>query len=355
MITMQLLRRFVRRVRKYFNYLFIQRDYLIPITTEYNYRFRARHIHARLEEATRLPQLLHIEGTNICNAKCVFCAYPQMIRPKEIMEDRLFESVIDDYISLGGKHISLTPIVGDPFVDPKLFARLDYLNDRPNIERYYFYTNAILMKPQVSEDLMKYGRRLSIYLSLGGFDRETYKEIMGVDKFEQVRQNIEAFLETKRRTNSSIRLFITVRCPPSKCKGETWERFREYEKEHLLRIIEFNHYDSWAGKIKPQELRRVGLKPARMPRKLGECQRLYAKPVVLSNGSVNACACRDVEAELIIGNVREASLKEIWEGEEFKKIIALHKKGDYPEVCKRCTYYISVYDPRSLKLFSIDD
>ncbi len=354
---MQLFRKFRRQIKKHSNHLVIQLYYLLIsiTTTEYNFRFRSLRIHNRLVEVNRLPQLLHIEGTNICNAKCVFCAYRKMKRPKEIMDIQLFEHIIDEYVSLGGKHISLTPIVGDPFVDPHIFTRLDYLNKCSNIEGFYFFTNAILMKPQVSENLMRYGGKLSIYISLGGFDRETYKMIMGVDNFERVCLNIDALIEAKRRTNSPIRLFIALRCPPSKCKGETWEKFREYEKENLLAIQETIYYDSWAGKIKPGDLRRVGVKPVPMPYKRGECHMLYAKPVVLANGMVNACACRDIEAELIIGNVKESSLKEIWEGEDLKRIIALHRSGNYPEVCKRCTYYISVYDSRSLNWLKISD
>jgi len=38
------------------------------------------------------PNVLYIEGTNICNARCVFCAYPQMERPKVTMTMDVFHS-----------------------------------------------------------------------------------------------------------------------------------------------------------------------------------------------------------------------------------------------------------------------
>src|SRR3989338_2398722 len=73
------------------------------------------------------PHALYVEGTNICNAECVFCAYPEMQRPKKVMAMVFFKSVIDQYVAMNGTEVDLTPIVGDPFVDGKIFERLDYL------------------------------------------------------------------------------------------------------------------------------------------------------------------------------------------------------------------------------------
>ena len=62
-------------------------------------------------------------------------------------------------------------------------------------------------------------------------------------------------------------------------------------------------------------------------------------------------ACRDVEAELVVGNVREKPLSEIWAGKEIDNLIEAHERGDYPDVCKRCTYFVSVYNSRRSRTF----
>ncbi|MFB2895266.1 radical SAM protein [Aerosakkonemataceae cyanobacterium BLCC-F50] len=320
--------------------------WLDVISTEYNFRFRRQTFQKQLEKLRGLPRGLHIEATNTCNARCTFCAYPQMERAKEVMPLDDFRRIIDQYVAMGGKYISLTPIVGDPFVDPHLFARLDDLYKRQEIEGFYFYTNAILMKPQVSEKLLVYGDKLKIHVSWGGFDRETYKAIMGVDRFDMVSRNVEAFVEAKRGTGSPIRFTIALRCPLSQCKGEVWKKFRAWEREGLLNIEHLNSYDSWAGKVKAEDLQAVGLAPRLMPHKRGACEMLYMKPVVLVNGKVNACACRDVEAELIVGDLKESKLSEVWEGKAIEEIIHSHNRGDFPDVCKRCTWYVSVYNQR---------
>lgn len=322
-------------------------SFLDSLVTEYNYRFRRKEIQKHLENQRNLPRGLHIEGTNICNAKCTFCAYPQMERPKQTMPMEQFSQLIDQYVSMGGKYVSLTPIVGDPFVDPHVFERLDYLDRCPEIEGFYFYTNAILMKPDVSKKLIAYGAKLKVHVSMGGFDRETYKAIMGVDYFNLVRRHIEAFIEIKTKLNSPVNFAISVRCPKSKCTGELWKLIRRSQDKGIL-TIEWPYYgfDSWTGKIKAEDLKKVGLEPMIPPYKRGACELLYMRPVVLANGKVNACACRDVEAQLIVGDINESKLEEVWTGKAINDLIDRHEKGDFPEVCRRCTWYISIYNQR---------
>jgi Radical SAM superfamily len=107
--------------------------WLDVVSTEYHRRFRRRAVWERLQALRRIPRALHIEGTNICNAKCVFCAYPQMERPKQTMPMDEFRRIVDEYVAMGGRHVSLTPIVGDPFVDPHFLSRLDDLCARPQL------------------------------------------------------------------------------------------------------------------------------------------------------------------------------------------------------------------------------
>ena len=111
-----------------------------------NYQLMRSSILNRFHLFGAWPHSLYIEGTNICNARCAFCAYPQMERPKVTMTMEVFRKAIDEYLALGPGEVDLTPIVGDPFVDKFLFERLD--DSRPGPCPLPFYTNAILMKPE---------------------------------------------------------------------------------------------------------------------------------------------------------------------------------------------------------------
>ncbi len=321
------------------------------LNTEYHFRFQRKAVRANLEVLRPIPRGLHIEGTNICNAECVFCAYPQMQRRKKVMPMDEFSRVVDEYVAMGGCSVSLTPIVGDPFVDKYIFERLEDLHARQEILQIGFYTNAILMDREKSLKLLGFSDKLHVHVSWGGFDATTWNKIMGVKKFEAARDAVLGFLELKREQGSPIPFTLALRCPDSACCGPLWDELRTFEKQGLLEIAGLPDYDSWAGKIEDRALTEVGLVPRRMPYKRGACELLFTKPVVLADGRVNACACRDVEAELIVGNIHESPLSIIWGGDAITKLIENHERGDYPDVCKRCTYFVSVYNSRKSRTF----
>jgi len=255
---------------------------------------------------------------------------------------------------MGGRAVSLTPIVGDPFVDKFLFERLADLHQRPEIQQIGFYTNAILMDRAKVERLLPYADKLHVHVSWGGFDAPTWNRIMGVKKFDEARDAVLGFLELKEASGSKIPFTLALRCPESACQGPLWKTLKSYRDRGLVEIAGMPDYDSWAGKIQPDALTAVGLAPRSMPYKRGACELLFTKPVVLADGRVNACACRDVEAELIVGDVHEKPLSKIWAGSEISALIERHETGDYPDVCRRCTYFVSVYNSRKARTFDAE-
>ncbi len=289
------------------------------------------------------PHALYIEGTNICNAACVFCAYPQMERPKVTMPMKTFQKAIDEYLALGPAEVDLTPIVGDPFADKHLFERLDDLSARPGVKKFHFYTNAILMKPSQIERLMPYGERFRIFCSFGGFTPEVYHRIMGVDKFHEAVAGIRALIEAKIRTGSKIQIQVNLRVPKGDEGGEFWDYLQLRKKEGAITLDGVADYDNWGGKILNETLNAAGLIPKPPPVHQGACRRLLTGPVILSDGRVNACCCRDVEATLIIGDINKEPLKEILSGPGLKDLLRRHAQGDFPEICKTCTKYQSVW------------
>lgn len=309
-----------------------------------NYALMRSKIVNRFHSFGAWPHSLYIEGTNICNAACVFCAYPQMERPKVTMPMSTFRKAIDEYLALGPAEVDLTPIVGDPFADKHLFERLDDLFSRPGVKKFHFYTNAILMKPPQIERLMPYGRRFFIFCSFGGFTREVYHRIMGVDKFDEAVANIRGLIEAKMRTGSHIRIQVNLRVPRGDEGGEFWAYLNRRKREGVISLDGVDDYDNWGGKILDGPLRAANLVPKPPPVHRGPCRRLITGPVVLADGRVNACCCRDVEATLIIGDINREPLRDILSGPKLKDLLRRHARGDFPDICKTCTKYQSVWD-----------
>ncbi|MFA5140072.1 MAG: radical SAM protein [Elusimicrobiota bacterium] len=310
----------------------------------FNYALMRSPLLNRLRCVSVWPHALYIEGTNICNARCVFCVYPEMKRAKSTMPMELFRKVVDEAVALGISEVDLTPIVGDPFVDAHLFERLDFLASKPSLRRFHFYTNSIAMKPKLAGRLVAYGERLWVFCSFGGFDRETYRSIMGVDGFADAAAHIRALIEEKSRTGSKVRIGISLRIPDGNASGDFWEYLCARRDEGLIVVSGVRMFDNWGGMLPDGRLAEAGLVPKPLRRPGGACRRLLTGPVVLADGRVNACCCRDVEATLIIGDTKEESLGEILSGGRLKGLLSRFAAGELPEICRRCTKYQSVFD-----------
>src|SRR5690606_17167897 len=75
------------------------------------------------ERSPVLPEIVQIESTNICNAKCVFCPRDEMHRKQGIMSFELFTKIVDECAELGITHLRVHNY-GEPFVDRKLVEKV---------------------------------------------------------------------------------------------------------------------------------------------------------------------------------------------------------------------------------------
>ena len=68
------------------------------------------------DRAPRMPEIVQIESTNICNAKCVFCPRDEMQRRQGIMTVELFRKIVDECADLGITHVRMHNY-GEAFMD----------------------------------------------------------------------------------------------------------------------------------------------------------------------------------------------------------------------------------------------
>lgn len=59
------------------------------------------------------------------------------------------------------------------------------------------------------------------------------------------------------------------------------------------------------------------------------------------------CDCRDVNDELIVGDLATHSLTELWTGPEATRVRAsMYDPATMPDICSKCEMYISIYDQK---------
>jgi radical SAM protein with 4Fe4S-binding SPASM domain len=285
--------------------------------------------------------------TNICNAKCTFCAYPKVVANKTlqtgVMPLEVFKKAVDEWAAAGGRSLDLTPVVGDPLVDPGLLDKVDYAVNHARLPNVCLTTNAILLdKHNAYRRLVDLG--VSVFISTQGTSKEVYEKIYGVKQYDEAMGNIRRLLEYNRSQGEPSHIVIRFRNHEKPSQIIRSRDFREIIKPHLSEKVRINFtvdYDNWGGTIKPEDMSGF-MRMRKLPPPLAvPCKNLF-NFAVRHDGRVRLCGCRltrNDNDDLVVGNIREKTLDEISKSDEAWNIIKGFYSGQRPETCMECTFY----------------
>lgn len=288
--------------------------------------------------------------TNVCNAKCVFCAYPRAVERKNlqagVMRFDIFKKAVDEWTALGGDSIDLTHTVGDPLVDPGLLDKIEYAKNQAGIKHVMLTTNGILLnKNETYKSLVDFG--VSVFISTQGSDRETYEKVYGVKQYDEVISGVRNLLAYNREKGEPAQIVIRFRNAQKPSEIIHSQDFIQHIKPYLSDRVRHNftvHFDNWGGLIEESDMQ--GAMRLRKPvaRVDVPCSALFGF-LIRYDGSVRLCGCRfnksDMD-EMIVGNIRRQTLMEISASDRAWRIIAGFYSNKRPEACLACTLYIPI-------------
>lgn len=283
-----------------------------------------------------------MEISNACNANCSFCAYRFMTRKLSIIDNESTEKAVSEYNNLGGGTISFTPVVGDPLVDKNLIEKIKICSQKKNIKEIFLYTNGIFLNRFNLKNLLQSGlTRIAISTYVGS--AEKYFKYYGAKHYAQVIKNIIDLAELNNKLSNPLQITLHLRVDLPK---EKWQQNNDFIKISKLiseeNISWLEVYENWSGKINQSDIPEgctlsdiVGIdEKIKSP-----CFEMYRRIHVLADGSVGVCSCRDIDAEINIGDIKNSSLKKIWQNQKLKDYRNNWKKGNLPSICKNCDRY----------------
>ena len=289
--------------------------------------------------AARKPPILQVETINVCNARCIFCAYPNITRKPEVLPMRIFDKVAREYSEMGGGPVSLTPIAGDPLLDPQLLERYEVLQKYPKINRISFTTNGIAF-PRYSDTQIEglLQKSVAIQFSLGGLEREAYRQLYGVDKLDIVLASVSRVLDIRDASAYDTAIHLAFRTADPGFREQHSERLEDMEKRGIS-ISHLSAFMNYAGQIDQKDI--GGLRMAEnVPQKEVVCALPLVNLVVCSNGKITLCGCVDSNADgLIIGDAHHDTLQACWHGEHRRAVLDAFPSGTLPALCRDCTAY----------------
>ena len=292
----------------------------------------------------------NIETSSACNLKCRFCAYEKKESPKVHMPNEIFFSTVEQALSLGFSEFHLTPTTGDVFMDKHVWEKFAFLEAHPKVKSYHFFTNFTVLTPKQVEALVGCKKLSRMTLSIYGHDEESFIRIAKSSSkiFQRLLLNLETLLALQDRWPFTITLgFRSTFDVPARPVDALMVMLQRYQDAGVPIHASHGIYNNWGGVITQDDVQGLNVRilDEDTTYKLGPCVKLFDGFQVMATGVVNGCSCRDADATLKIGDVREAPLEKILSAENarYRDIVDEQEAGNFRAVCRGCDYYRSIY------------
>lgn len=280
------------------------------------------------------PHVHQIEPTNHCPYACIMCPRShKMTRGLGFMEMDLYYKLIDEIaqysVETREKEIELFHF-GESLLHPKIDEMVGYASDRDI--KIVLSVNAPHLQRELAERILE-RKPYKITISLDGSDEKSYRKIRGpVANFDKALKNINSLIQIHKKLNSRTELIARM----IELNDNKHQRsdFRNLFKSLNIKV-EFQSFFPWT-ESELAELGTYQAYPVNMP-----CPFPWEYLVVQWHGTIVPC-CRDYNSFNVMGNVKDTSLKEIWNSREYAAFRAQHACGNFAdnEFCKDC---MSIY------------
>ncbi|MDD9878933.1 MAG: SPASM domain-containing protein [Magnetovibrio sp.] len=299
---------------------------------------------------------IFVETSGRCNLACRFCAYPKS-PPGALMDDEAFAEILDEVCAMGFSQIHPTPMLGDAFADPGLLRKFDAMEAEERVAAYSFYTNFILAREAQIRALPRYRKMNALYISIYGYDAETFTETTrkGARQFDKLVANLKVLEDLLEDWRPADGVHFNVRTKHTGASilaqgSELSDLMRRLSESGRATVTENVDYDTWGGMIDQSEVDPLGIQltDGRNIYMRGACFKIFGEVQIKADGQVHACACRDVDGSLRLGDLRETPLAEILSSANprYRALIEAQMRGEFSENCRSCSMYRSVYDHR---------
>lgn len=327
-----------------------------------------------LSQVPLFPKSINLELTNHCNLECIMCTNPKSeFRKKGFMNKEVINKIIREVVA-NKKYISNGVIIcgiGEPLLHDEAVNVIEKL--KFNGIKVMLNTNGVILDENISEQLLKCNID-RIMISLDATNKEMYKKIKGRDFYNKVLDNIFILLNTKKKLSSRTQIQINML--------RMTENFQEIEEaikfwsdalgngdiiysrevktlanqvddfrvvNDNLRDIDYDYNKSLTAfkqhlKSKGTDISKYVVEDWTKVLNINNksdtkviCRHLWNYTMILFNGDVSAC-CIDFNGQLIMGNIKQSNIVEIWKGSKYQEMrnMFLNQKYNSISLCKNC-------------------
>lgn len=290
-----------------------------------------------------MPISISFEPTTSCNLRCPECpsGLRSFTRPTGMLDRSLFRSTIDQ---LADTLSYLTfYFQGEPYLHTSFLEMVQYASQR-NIYTATS-TNAHFLNDSTARDTVESGLDRLI-VSVDGTTQQSYEGYRIGGRLSKVIEGTRNVLEWKkklrRRTPHVIFQFLVVKHNEHQIP-EVYKLAKDLGvNEVVLKTAQIYDYRNGSdliptiGKYARYKKSADGSYEIKN-RMLNHCWKMWHSCVITWDGKVVPC-CFDKDAHYVLGNLRQNSFSDIWNGEQYNAFRAsLLKSRNEIEICRNCT------------------
>jgi MoaA/NifB/PqqE/SkfB family radical SAM enzyme len=322
---------------------------------------------------SRLPVQLYLESTNRCNLKCRGCIHYkghwEPARDISLAQMRLITDQLPDLqrVVLHG--------IGEPLLNRRLPAMIEHLKARS--VRVLINSNGILLDAAMREALVDSGLD-ELRISLDAASPQGYRRMRGSDRFEAIVANIQALKALQaaaRKTRPAVSLWF-LGTQDNIAELPQFVRLAadiHIAEVYLQRLVYFQDNAGYGVAVAQKSLQeseprlmdliqesrmlagRLGVRfnssglcmpedslkaASRDEKPWRNCFRYQQLMYITAWGNVLPCCIAPFAtvdyASLILGNVFETPLDEIWTGQRYTRFRKAHAGSAPPDCCRGC-------------------
>lgn len=299
------------------------------------------------------PLSVLLSPMDYCNIKCVFCPFHGEVknddRNPSIMTMNTFERVVDQLSEFPNKIKALVFCGrGEPTLHKDLPKMIKLAKEKQVAEQIRLTTNGFNLSPELNNKLIGSGLDY-IRISVPAIDEKTCFEITGSHL------DITNYIESIKHLYINKPKSITVFCKTTNIAlGGRNGSVKDSKMEEKFYSL-FNDCCDYCfvENIVPQAPRnfssddkeKLWIKNSTAynvycVENSGSpiCERLFYHLTINSLGNVYTCDLNE-NPNLLLGNVNDDTLIEIWNGEKIKALRVAFLKGNVPNSCKDCSVF----------------
>ncbi len=264
-----------------------------------------------------LPEIIQIEATNLCNARCVFCPRDRMERKQGVMDMALFRRIVDQSAALGIPNLRLHNY-GESLIDRDIVEKIRYAKSK-GVADVGMISNGSLLAEPLARAIVDAGLD-AVNISIDAAGKEAFERTRVGLKYDRVVENVESLVRIRRELGATRPKLILSFVRQANSVEESAFIARWGAVADKIHVTDLHN---WAGTLDE----RPG---SRFP-----CYRPWLTFTVLWDGRVSLC-CADFDAKVVLGDVRTETITDVWNGDAFRSVRRAHLDHGGPTICEGC-------------------